>query len=119
MSSSDWPPYEIRDQLLVLVLNVPLRSARSFIIAKKTGTRINTWIVEVIMPPTIGAAIGFMTSELNPLSHRDWRETQHHHRDRHQFRPKALHRAFDRCLLDVLDWLHRRPAIFWSRASCK
>ena len=39
-------------------------------IAKKTGTRISTWIVEVIMPPTIGAAIGFITSEPMPLSHR-------------------------------------------------
>ena len=38
--------------------------------AKKTGTRIRTWIVDVIKPPTMGAAIGFMTSEPIPLSYR-------------------------------------------------
>ena len=54
------------------------------------------------MPPTISTAIGFMTSELNPLSHRIGARLQHHHRNRHQFRPEALHRAFDRGLLDVL-----------------
>ena len=37
---------------------------------KNTGTRIRTWIVEVIIPPTIGAAIGFITSEPMPVSHR-------------------------------------------------
>jgi hypothetical protein len=41
----------------------PRRNARAFIITKKTGTRIKTWMVDVIMPPTIGAAIGFITSE--------------------------------------------------------
>jgi hypothetical protein len=30
---------------------------------KNTGTSIKTWMVEVIMPPTIGAAIGFITSD--------------------------------------------------------
>jgi hypothetical protein len=49
---------------------VPRRKARSFISAKKTGTRISTWMVEVIMPPTSGVAIGFITSELMPLSHK-------------------------------------------------
>src|SRR5215467_14101933 len=44
--------------------------ARSFITAKNTGTRIKTWMVEVIMPPTMGAAIGFMTSEPIPVSHK-------------------------------------------------
>jgi len=43
---------------------------RSFMIAKNTGTSMRTLIVEVIMPPTIGAAIGFITSEPIPLSHR-------------------------------------------------
>src|SRR6266436_3898999 len=50
--------------------SVPRRSARPLISTKNTGTRIRTWIVEVIMPPTIGAAIGFITSEPMPDSHR-------------------------------------------------
>jgi hypothetical protein len=33
---------------------VPRRSAPSFMNAKNTGTRISTWMVEVIMPPTMG-----------------------------------------------------------------
>src|SRR5579862_1534440 len=37
---------------------------------KKTGTKIRTWMVEMIMPPTIGAAIGFITSEPTPDSHK-------------------------------------------------
>src|SRR6266850_5392973 len=37
---------------------------------KKTGSRISTWIVEVIIPPTIGAAIGFITSGPILLSNR-------------------------------------------------
>jgi len=45
-------------------------AAWSFSIAKKTGTRISTFIVGVILPPRIGAAIGFITSELIPLSHK-------------------------------------------------
>ena len=49
---------------------VPRRSAPSFMSAKNTGTRISTWMVEVIMPPTIGAAIGFITSEPIPDSQR-------------------------------------------------
>ena len=54
------------------------------------------------MPPTIGFAIGFMTSELIPLfSPEVGARLHHHHRDRHQSRPKALHRAFNRCLLEV------------------
>jgi hypothetical protein len=49
----------------------PQRSfARSFISTKNTGTKISTWIVEAIIPPTIGAAIGFITSEPIPLSNR-------------------------------------------------
>jgi hypothetical protein len=50
--------------------SLPCRSARAFIITKKTGTKISTFIVEVIMPPTIGAAIGFITSDPTPVSHR-------------------------------------------------
>ena len=34
-----------------------------------TGVITSTWIVDVIMPPRIGAAIGFMTSEPTPLLH--------------------------------------------------
>src|SRR6202011_51098 len=47
----------------------PCRSARAFINTKNTGTRISTLIVEVIMPPTIGAAIGFITSDPTPAAH--------------------------------------------------
>src|SRR6202035_108152 len=49
---------------------VPRRRARSFISAKKTGTRMSTWMVEVTMPPTVGAAIGFITSLPIPDSQR-------------------------------------------------
>ena len=31
---------------------------------------ISTWIVDVTMPPTIGAAIGFMMSEPTPVLHK-------------------------------------------------
>src|SRR3984893_17060852 len=48
--------------------SLPCRSARAFIITKKTGTKISTLIVEVIMPPTIGAAMGFITSDPPPFS---------------------------------------------------
>src|SRR5439155_19907352 len=37
--------------------SVPRRNARFFNSKKNTGTRMRTWIVEVTMPPTIGAAI--------------------------------------------------------------
>src|SRR5712691_5708455 len=49
-------------------LRVPLRSARSFRIANSTGNRINTAIEEVTIPPTIGTAIGSITSLPIPLS---------------------------------------------------
>jgi len=49
---------------------VPRRSARCFISTKKPGTRIKAWVVDVIIPPTIGATIGFVTSEPMPLSAR-------------------------------------------------
>ena len=55
---------------MLRAVSFPLLRARSFIITKKTGTRIRTWMVEVIMPPTIGAAIGFITSEPMPDSQR-------------------------------------------------
>jgi len=58
-------------------------------------------MVEVIMPPTSGAAIGFMTSELMPLSHKIGNETRQHHAYGHKFRPEAVHGAFDDGLLDV------------------
>ncbi len=38
--------------------------------AKNTGTRMRTWMVDVTMPPTIGAAMGFITSEPIPVSQR-------------------------------------------------
>jgi hypothetical protein len=69
---------------------LPCRSARAFIITKKTGTRISTFIVEVIMPPTIGAAIGFITSDPTPVSHRIGTRLAKNSRDRHQFGTQAL-----------------------------
>jgi len=51
-------------------LSAPFLKARSFIIPKKTGTRMRTWMVEGIIPQTMGAAIGFITSEPIPDSHR-------------------------------------------------
>jgi hypothetical protein len=48
--------------------SLPRRSARSFNMAKNTGTRISTAIVDVIVPLTIGAAIGFITSDPIPDS---------------------------------------------------
>ena len=47
---------------------VPRRSAGSFIRAKKTGTKISTSIIDV--PPTRVAAVGFITSEPTPVSHK-------------------------------------------------
>src|ERR1700742_4532038 len=38
---------------ILRAVSVPRFSARSFIMTKKTGTRIRTWTVEVIMPPTM------------------------------------------------------------------
>ena len=80
-------------------------------IAKNTGTSINTWIVDVIMPPTIGAAIGFITSEPMPLSHRYRCETEHHDRDRHQFRSEALNCAFDSRRFDILSFTSPWPGV--------
>ena len=34
-----------------------------------TGVMMSTWIVEVTMPPMIGAAMGFITSEPTPWLH--------------------------------------------------
>src|ERR1700730_12496098 len=48
----------------------PRRRAGSFLRANRAATRISTWMVEVIMPPTMGAAIGFITSEPMPDSQR-------------------------------------------------
>src|SRR5580700_230185 len=61
---------EKRDSAAVRFHSVPCLSARSFISAKKTGTKISTWMVDVIIPPTIGAAMGFITSEPIPVSQR-------------------------------------------------
>ena len=35
-----------------------------------TGVTINTWIVDVIIPPMMGAAIGFMMSDPTPELHK-------------------------------------------------
>jgi len=52
-----------------LYFSVPFRSSRFFSSTKITGVMINTWMAEVIMPPIIGAAIGFMTSAPEPDDH--------------------------------------------------
>jgi len=52
------------------------------------------------MPPTMGAAIGFITSEPTPDSHRigrDWRERAN---TRHQFRPQPVYGSFDRRIMN-------------------
>ena len=59
-------PFDWRMNLALLFAGVVF----AFIIMKKIGTKIKTWMVEVIIPPTIGAAIGFITSEPIPDSHR-------------------------------------------------
>ncbi len=72
------------------------------------------------MPPTIGAAIGFITSEPMPLSHRIGNQTREHHAYGHELRPETMHGAFDdglpRCLraLAVVPLASRR-----SSASCR
>src|SRR6185312_6116418 len=50
--------------------SVPRRSACSLSMVNRTGTSTMTERVEVIMPPTMGAAMGFMTSEPIPVSQR-------------------------------------------------
>lgn len=47
--------------------SVPTRSARSLSVVNRIGTGIMRTRVEVIIPPTIGAAIRFMTYELLPF----------------------------------------------------
>src|SRR5258705_13709527 len=67
---------------------------------KITGVMMSTWIVEVTMPPTIGAAIGFMMSEPTPVLQRIGNRPAIH-ADRHQLWPKPEHRASDRRLQNV------------------
>jgi hypothetical protein len=58
--------------------------------------------VDLIIPRTIGAAIGFFfTSRADPPFPQNGSQTQHHYRDRHQFRPEALHGTFDARLFNV------------------
>ena len=52
-------------------------------------------MVEVTIPPTIGAAMGFITSEPMPDSHRIGARLRNHGSHRHQFGTQALNRAFD------------------------
>ena len=80
---------------------MPCRSSRAFIITKKTGTRISTFIVEVIMPPTIGAAMGFITSDPTPVSHRIGTRPRQNSRHGHQLGPQVLDGAFGGGLLDI------------------
>ncbi len=47
----------------------PRLNARRFMMKKITGVMISTCTVDVTMPPMIGAAIGFMTSDPIPVLH--------------------------------------------------
>jgi hypothetical protein len=58
--------------------------------------------VELTMPPTIGAAIGFIRSELMPVFPEDGPETRDHGEYGHQHRPQAQDRPLRRGSLDVL-----------------
>ena len=58
-------------------------------------------MVEVTMPPTIGAAIGFITSEPMPVSQRIGHETGKNGSDGHQFWTQTLYGSFDGRCLDV------------------
>jgi hypothetical protein len=48
------------------------------------------------MPPTIGAAMGFITSEPTPVLPQDRHQTGHHGGDGHEFGTQATNRAFNR-----------------------
>jgi hypothetical protein len=63
---------------------------------------MRTWIVEVMIPPTIGAAIGIITSDPIPASQRIGARLASTACNRHEFRLEALHRSLDGRGLDVL-----------------
>jgi hypothetical protein len=54
-------------------------------------------MVEVITPPTIGAAIGFITSESMPVSQRIRQKADKDGAYGHHFGLQTLDRTFDRC----------------------
>ena len=58
-------------------------------------------MVEVIMPPTIGAAIGFMTSEPMPDSQRIGTKAGKDRAYGHELWPQTLDRAFNRRCLHI------------------
>ena len=58
-------------------------------------------MVDVIIPPTIGAAIGFITSEPMPLSQRIGIRLASTATDGHQFGTKPLHGSFNGSLFNV------------------
>jgi len=70
--------------------------------ASMIGTRIITATVDVTIPPTIGAAIGFITSEPNARLPEQGREARDNGEDRHEHRPQAQHRPIDGRRPDVL-----------------
>ena len=77
-------------------------------------------MVEVIIPPTMGAAIGFITSEPMPVSQRIGTRLASTARDRHQLGPEPLHRAFDGGLLNVRVGQRRAGSdARLSSASCR
>ncbi len=75
--------------------------------------------MDVIIPPTIGAAMGFITSEPIPLSQRIGTEAGEYSADRHQLGPKTLNRPFNGGLADILlgELCSRSRRL--SRASCR
>jgi hypothetical protein len=54
------------------------------------------------MPPTIGAAVGFITSEPTPVFPQDRHQTGHHGGDGHEFGTQATNRAFNCGVLNGL-----------------
>ena len=52
-----------------MYFKVPFRNSRFFISTKITGVMISTCTAEEIIPPIMGAAIGYITSAPVPVDH--------------------------------------------------
>jgi hypothetical protein len=64
--------------------------------------------VDVIIPPTMGAAIGFITSEPKYHSPREWGQAGENGANRHQLWPEPMYSTLDGGLLNIG---------FWKRAT--
>ncbi len=70
--------------------------------------------------PTIGAAIGFITSEPMPVSKRIANETGENGGDCHELRTEALNRAFDGSLFNIvraMDFVREKMTVQKPRAG--